>query len=355
MVIAKTFWKNKRVFLTGHTGFKGSWMLMLLEELEVEVCGYALEPATEPALFHEIEKKSKFKSVISDIRNKDKLEKEIRDFKPEIVIHMAAQPLVRQSYLEPLETMEINVMGTANLLDILRNVESVKFILNVTTDKVYKNNEWIWGYRESEQLGGKDPYSASKACAEIVTYSYYNSFFKEKNVKIVTARAGNVIGGGDWSKDRLIPDYLKSLENNEDFVLRNPSSIRPWQHVLEPLVAYLLIIEKLYSKNISEHELNWNVGPKLEDCVSTNDVINQLSKNFDNNLKIKSETNGTAYHEANFLMLDTSKIQRELSWSPRWTLGQSLKKIAEWHKEYVNKSNMKNVTINQIREFLNEQ
>lgn len=354
-MISREFWKNKKVFLTGHTGFKGSWLLMLFEELGVDVCGYALEPSTEPSLFKQINKNAKFKSIIGDIRNKSLLTSKIEEFKPDIVIHMAAQPLVRQSYVEPVETMEVNVLGTVNLLEVLRQINTVKFVLNVTTDKVYQNNEWMWGYREDEKLGGRDPYSASKACSEIVTHSYYHSFFKDRDVGVVTARAGNVIGGGDWSLDRLIPDFLKSVEENKDFHLRNPNSIRPWQHVLEPLTAYLLIIEKLYSKKVTDEDLSWNVGPKIEDCISTANVIDQISKKIKIEQKISIKSEDKAPHEANFLMLDTSKIQRRLNWAPTWSLNRSLEKIADWHTHYLNKSDMKQITLNQIREFLDEQ
>lgn len=347
-MITKKFWQGKKVFLTGHTGFKGAWMCLLLEEMGATVKGYALAPSTTPSLFSLMESQVKCESIIGDIRDTIKLEKELSSFNPDVVIHMAAQPLVRYSYDEPVETFEVNVMGTVRLLEACRKILTIKTILNVTTDKCYHNNEWLWGYREIDPLGGKDPYSASKACSELVTAAYSESFLKDKAV--ITARAGNVIGGGDWAKDRLIPDFLTAHQEDRAFQLRNPSSIRPWQHVLEPLKAYLLLVEKSFDdKNV--YRGAWNIGPRIEDCLPTSEVIQKLL--FHMNKKTPVEITGQGGpHEANFLMLDCSKIQKTFNWKPTWTLDESLQKIAQWHEAFLKKENAYETCSKQIKEFL---
>lgn len=351
----KGFWKGKKVFLTGHTGFKGSWLSMWLSMLGAKVKGYALEPPTEPSLFELCKVKELLaQSVIGDIRDLDTLKREMLGFQPEIVIHMAAQPLVRESYSIPVDTYSTNVMGTVNLLEAVRVTKSVKAVVNVTTDKCYENKEWVWGYREGETLGGYDPYSSSKACAELVTDAYKNSYFPAKNyalhgVAIATARAGNVIGGGDWAKDRLIPDCIQSLLVGEPIYIRNPYSIRPWQHVLEPLSGYLMLAQKLFEYG-TEYEGAWNFGPNDQDARSVEWIVHNLCDKWKGSQGYVVDK-GDHPHEAAYLKLDCSKAKMKLGWSPRWELEMALDNIITWTEAFVSGSDLRRVSFNQIQKY----
>lgn len=342
------FYKNKNILITGHTGFKGSWLCQILLQAGANITGYSLESNTTPNLFKMIKIKSKINSIIGDIRDFDKLQYIIKETKPEIIFHLAAQPLVRESYRNPRYTFETNVMGTVNILESIRNIDTVKSLVNVTTDKVYRNNEWCWGYREDDYLDGQDPYSNSKSCSELVTHSYKQSFFESKQIAISTARAGNVIGGGDFSIDRIIPDCIRSAEKNEPIIVRNPNSIRPYQHVLEPLSAYLLIAKKQY-ENI-EFADNYNIGPDDKDCITTGNLVSLFCKEWGENIKwINQSDNGP--HEANFLKLDCSKIKSKLYWSPKWDIETAVYKTIEFVKYKLNNQDVIKVIDNQIDEY----
>jgi len=354
MGVNKAFWKNKRVLLTGHTGFKGSWLALWLQDMQAEVIGYALAPPTSPSLFEEAEVDKGMTSIIGDIRDLDKLHTVFADYKPEIIIHMAAQPLVRYSYLEPVETYSTNVMGTVNLLEAVRNTDSVKAVVNVTSDKCYENREWAWGYRENEAMGGYDPYSNSKGCAELVTAAYRNSYFhpekyKEHGVALATGRAGNVIGGGDWADDRLIPDIMRAITQSQAVNIRNPLAIRPWQHVLEPLSGYLLLAEKLYEEGATYAE-GWNFGPNDDDAKPVQWIVERLTGIWGEGASWTLD-DGNHPHEAHYLKLDCSKAKARLGWYPRWSLMQTLEKIIEWHKGYDKVEKMREVTLMQIAEY----
>lgn len=349
-----SFYKNKRVFITGHTGFKGSWLCQLLMLAGAEVTGYALPPITEPALFELLHLSKRMNSIEGDIRNLGQLRKVMDEVKPEIVIHLAAQPLVREGYRNPVYTYETNVMGTVNVLEAIRinvaNQGTVKSFLNVTTDKVYKNREWEWGYREHEELDGYDPYSNSKSCSELVTHSYKKSFFDGKeSLAISTARAGNVIGGGDFSKDRIIPDCVGAALRGEEIVVRNPLSTRPYQHVLEPLYAYLMIAANQY--NNKEFAGYYNVGPNEEDCYKTGDLVALFAQKWGEGVTWRNCVDGGP-HEANFLKLDCSKLKRVFDWTPRWNLSMAVEKTVEWSKRYSMGENMERCTDEQIKTFL---
>ncbi len=352
----KSFYKSKKVFITGHTGFKGSWLSIWLNFLGADVTGYALEPPTTPSLFNLSGIEKSIYSVIADVRDLKKLTDEINKFKPEIVIHMAAQPLVRDSYKIPVETYEINVMGTVNLLEAVRSCKSVKAVINVTTDKCYENREWVWGYRENEPMGGYDPYSNSKACSELVTSSYRNSFFnssqfgKTHYVALASARAGNVIGGGDFATDRLVPDIIKSFLKSEKVLIRNPYSIRPWQHVLEPLNGYLMLGKELFEKGIDFAEA-WNFGPADSDARPVEYIVKEMCNLWGNSQTYEIDK-GNHPHEANYLKLDCSKSNSILCWKPRWNLDIALKKIIEWTKEYQHGGNLKDTCLKQINEYM---
>lgn len=343
------FYKGKKVFVTGHTGFKGSWLCLLLNKLGAQVYGYSLNPPTSPSLYNLANIDDICNSTIGDIREYDKLLSVLLDIKPEIVIHMAAQSLVRESYISPRETYEINVIGTVNLLDALRNIENVKSVVNVTTDKCYDNKEWHWGYRENDALGGFDPYSNSKACSELVTTSFRNSFFHQKGLAVATARAGNVIGGGDWANDRLIPDFIRAITNGKDVKIRNPYAMRPWQHVLEPITGYLLLAQKLYVEGQS-YAQPWNFGPDETDSRNVEWIVQNLC-NLWVGAKYKYDTN-LQPHEANFLKLDCSKAKNELGWSPRWNLSHTLKLIVDWNMEFTSGKDPREITEKQIEEYL---
>jgi len=325
-----SFYKNKKVFLTGHTGFKGTWLCQILLKAGAEVTGYALEPPTTPSLFSQIGLERKIHSVIADIRNRDNLKQAMSNAKPDIVFHIAAQPIVRLSYREPADTYETNIMGTVNVLEALRLNSSVKSFVNVTTDKVYENREWHWGYRENENLCGFDPYSNSKSCSELVTCSYRNSFFNSADAPAIsTARSGNVIGGGDYAEDRIIPDCIRAIKGKKEIFVRNPHSTRPYQHVLECLSGYLLLAEKQYNDNVLEGA--YNFGPDDESCVTTGKLTDLFCDAWGYGAAWRShEDNGP--HEANFLKLDCSKAKTLLAWNPRWDIKTAVEKTVEFAK-----------------------
>ena len=326
------FYRGKKIFLTGHTGFKGTWLCCILLHAGAEVTGYALEPPTKPSLFNQIKIKNDINSIIGDIRNKDSLIKAVKDANPDILLHMAAQPIVRRSYNNPADTYEINVMGTINIFESLRQTSSIKSFVNVTTDKVYENKEWHWGYRENENLCGFDPYSNSKSCSELITYSYRNSFFCEIDApSISTARSGNVIGGGDYAEDRVIPDCIRAIETGTEIILRNPYSTRPYQHVLECLSGYLHLAEKQYNdKNI---EGAYNFGPDDNSCITTGKLVDLFCRAWgrDGAWRIQSDD---SQHEANFLKLDCSKAKKILGWKPYWNIETAVEKTVEFAKAF---------------------
>ncbi len=344
------FYKGKRVFITGHTGFKGSWMCKILTMFGAEVVGYALMPPTDPSLFEIAGIDEKINSIIDDIRDLDKLCAALNNVRPEIVIHMAAQPIVRESYRNPVYTYETNVMGTVNICEAVRLCDSVKSFINVTTDKVYKNNEWAWGYRETDVLDGYDPYSNSKSCSELVTSSYIDSFFKDRDIAVSTCRAGNVIGGGDFAKDRIIPDCVRAMENGTEIIVRNPYSTRPYQHVLEPISAYLTLAAMQYENR--SFAGNYNIGPDDCDCVTTGELADIFCEAWGNNAIWKNVAEDNAPHEANFLKLDCSKIKSVLGWKPRWHISTAIQKTVEWSKAYLTNCNINSVMEKQISEYL---
>lgn len=352
--VVRQFWKDKKVLLTGHTGFKGSWLSLWLHELGAEVFGYALEAPTSPSLFEEAKISELINSKIADIRDFDQLKKYVEETQPEIVIHMAAQPLVRYSYSHPVETYMTNVMGTVHLLESLKKVSTVRAVVNVTTDKCYENKEWSWGYRESEPLGGYDPYSNSKGCSELVTSSYRNSFFGKRNkslVSLASARAGNVIGGGDWALDRLIPDMVRAISKGEPALIRNPQAIRPWQHVLEPLRGYLILAQALHEKG-DQFAQAFNFGPEDSDAKPVDWIAQNITKQWGNTASFKLAKDINALHEANFLKLDCSKAKALLNWYPKMNLDKAIEMIVEWNKDYLqNPSSAREITLKQIRDF----
>lgn len=342
------FYKGKKVFITGHTGFKGSWLTRILYLAGAEITGFALEPPKTFNLFDVVKQGIEFKSIIGDIRDLEYLKMAMEEASPEIVFHLAAQPLVRESYLNPHYTFETNIMGTVNLLEAIRSCHSVKSVVNITTDKVYENYEWEWGYRENDRLNGYDPYSNSKSCSELVTDSYRRSFFSSMNVNISTARAGNVIGGGDYAENRIIPDCIRAAQRGEEILIRNPYSIRPYQHVLESLNAYLMIAEKQYLD--SGYQGSYNVGPNEVDCVSTGALAQIFCDVWGNNLMWKNVgENGP--HEAKFLKLDSSKIRSRLHWEPKWNISKAIEKTVEWTKQIGSDANMLKVMDMQISDF----
>lgn len=354
--ILEKAYKGKKVFVTGHTGFKGAWLLKTLSMLGAQIKGYALDPYTPNDLFCLINGEALCHSEIGDIRDKNNLEKSILDFQPDYIFHLAAQPLVRLSYEIPTDTYEVNVSGTANLLDAVRKLSRKCSVVLITTDKVYKNREWIYPYREDDRLGGYDPYSASKACAELVIDSYRDSFFNSKdfanhNKGIAVARAGNVIGGGDWSKDRLIPDIVRALIADENILIRNPNSIRPWQHVLEPLVGYLLLGLRLNDEPIKFSQA-YNFGPKSDDVLSVEQILNMFIQVWGSGT-YKCEQNLNSPHEAGLLKLDISKVTNELSWNPKLAAEETIKFTADWYRNFDNdRENISNFTLSQIQNYL---
>ena len=348
------FWRGKRVFLTGHTGFKGSWLSLWLQALGAELTGYALEPPTNPSLFKEAQVAEGMTSIIGDILDLERLKKALQAAAPDIVIHMAAQPLVRQSYENPVETYATNVMGTVHLLESVRLIGGVKAIVNVTTDKCYENREWEWGYRESEPMGGYDPYSNSKGCAELVSAAYRSSFFNKDQyvhhgVALATARAGNVIGGGDWAKDRLIPDILAAFEHHSPVNIRNPHALRPWQHVLEPLGGYLLLAERLYTQGPYFAE-GWNFGPNDDDARPVGWIVEKLVDMWGGDA-CWTKDEGDHPHEASYLKLDISKARARLGWRPMLRLEDALKLIVEWTQARSNGANVRTLSLGQIKAY----
>ena len=343
------FWSGKRVLLTGHTGFKGSWMSLWLQSLGANLQGFALSPPTKPSLFETANVAKGMLHVTGDIRDYTNVLAQMKFFQPDIVLHMAAQPLVRLSYQEPIETYTTNVMGTVHVLEAARQCGSVRAIVNITSDKCYENREWVWGYREDESMGGHDPYSSSKACAELVSASYRSSFLKDAQIALGTARAGNVIGGGDWAFERLVPDILRALQNKEPIVIRNPDAIRPWQHVLEPLSGYLLLAENLFTHGELVAEA-WNFGPKNEDARPVKWVVNELCKAWGESSGWRIQP-GPHPHEANFLKLDTSKALQRLNWAPRWTLDNALKHTIAWHQSWLSGQDMQAFCFKQIDRY----
>lgn len=351
LAMTPSFWQGKRVFLTGHTGFKGSWLSLWLQQLGASVTGYALSPPTSPSLFAQARVAEDMQSVHGDIRDLPALIKAMQAAQPEIVIHMAAQSLVRQSYVEPVETYATNVMGTVHLLEAVRQTTGVKAVVNVTTDKCYENKEWVWAYRENEPMGGYDPYSNSKGCAELVSSAYRSSFFSphthaQHGVALATARAGNVIGGGDWAKDRLIPDILAAFEKAQPVVIRNPHATRPWQHVLEPLRGYLTLAEKLYAEGTAFAE-GWNFGPHSDDARPVEWIVRRLAEQWPDGASWKIDA-GEHPHEANYLKLDISKAGHRLNWHPAMRLEQALGLIVEWARARQAGADLRALTQDQI-------
>jgi CDP-glucose 4,6-dehydratase len=345
------FWRGKRVLITGHTGFKGGWLCLWLQAMGAEVHGFALPPPTSPNLWEVARiEETIASSTIADLGDYDKLLTTIKTSKPEVVFHLAAQSLVRCSYRFPVETYRINVLGVVHLLEAVRETSGVKALVNVTTDKCYENREWVWSYRENEPLGGYDPYSSSKACAELITAAYRNSFLTGAGIGVATARAGNVIGGGDWATDRLVPDFFRALDGRTPLIIRFPEAVRPWQHVLEPLSGYILLAERLHTKGAEVAEA-WNFGPSDEDSKTVRWIINQLSAQHPEvqlNFDLSSKP-----HESSFLTLDSSKARTRLGWTPRWNVKKSLQSTLQWHHAWREKQDMRKVTFNQILDYLN--
>lgn len=342
------FYKGKRVLVTGHTGFKGSWLCEILKMWGAEVTGYALSAPTDPSLFEIAGVEEGMRSVIGDIRDLEAMECVFQETQPEIVFHLAAQPIVRDSYKDPVYTYETNVMGTVHLMECVRRTPSVRSVVNVTTDKVYENHEWEYGYRETDRLDGYDPYSNSKSCSELVTHSFKQSFFADGRCAISTVRAGNVIGGGDFANDRIIPDCIRAAMRQEKVIVRNPHSTRPYQHVLEPLAVYLKIAALQYENR--EYEGCYNVGPDDIDCVCTSDLVTMFCKAWGDGMDWENRYDGGP-HEANFLKLDCSKIKKKLDWKPRYHVNEAVLKTVEWSKAYCENQNMQEVTRQQIQEF----
>lgn len=348
------FWRGKKVFLTGHTGFKGGWLCLWLASMGANVTGYALPPKTTPNLFNVLDIDGLItKSHLADIRNLDVLKNAMRVANPDVIIHMAAQPLVRHSYVNPVETYETNVMGTVHVLEAARSIDAVRATVVVTTDKCYENKDWVWGYRETDPLGGYDPYSNSKGCAELVTSAYRQSFFQNSSSlnKVASVRAGNVIGGGDWSEDRLIPDAIKSFEAGRALKLRNPLATRPWQHVLEPLSGYLILTQALFNEGAAFASA-WNFGPRDEDNRSVENVVDLLIAQWDSKVSWEAEALEQP-HEANLLKLDCSKAFSHLGWAPRWNIEIAIQRIIEWHKAYRSNKDMRELSLAQIKQYMN--
>lgn len=359
---------GKRVLITGHTGFKGSWLALWLKELGAEVIGYALQPPTNPSHFDLLTNTSTLQSsnpfdlvsIVGDIRDSSKLTEAVQTYKPKIIFHLAAQPLVRYSYINPVETFEANVMGTINVFEACRQTESVKAIVSITSDKCYENREWVWGYRENEPMGGYDPYSASKGCAELVTSSYRNSFFNpshplilspsHNSILLASARAGNVLGGGDWAEDRLIPDIMRAVGKNEKVIIRNPHASRPWQHVLEPLSGYLMLGQRLLEGK-SEFAEGWNFGPDDESNITVEDVVSCIKSEWDRvDYEIRSSKDNP--HEAGLLKLDCSKAHSKLKWKPVWDIKKTFAITARWYKEFYENGNI--VSLNDLHEYIED-
>lgn len=355
MVTSPDFWRGKRVFVTGHTGFKGSWLCLWLQSMGAEVTGYALPPPTDPSLYEAAGVAEGMHSHLGDIREGDELTRVLVDSRPDVVFHLAAQPLVRHSYTHPVETYATNVMGTVHLLEAVRQAQSVRSVIIVTSDKCYENHEWPWGYRETDPMGGYDPYSNSKGCAELVVSAYRSSYFnpdhyQEHRVALASARAGNVIGGGDWAADRLVPDIIRALSAGQPVRIRNPHAIRPWQHVLEPLSGYLLLAQRLYEQG-ARFGQGWNFGPADDDAQPVSWIVDRVADLWGEGARWELE-GGEHAHEANYLRLDCSKARAELQWQPKWRLGQALEKTVEWYRANGLGADMRQVTLGQIDAYL---
>lgn len=349
--IDNAFWTGKRVFVTGHTGFKGSWLSLWLQSMGAQVKGFALAPPTSPSMFEQAKVADGMISEIGDIRDLEAIKQSMIKFDPQVLIHMAAQPLVRLSYREPVETYATNVMGTVHVLEAARQCPALKAIVNVTTDKCYENREWVWGYRECEPMGGHDPYSNSKGCSELVTSAYRNSFFNTpESASLASARAGNVIGGGDWADDRLIPDILRAFEKSEPVVIRNPKATRPWQHVLEPLSGYLMLAQQLFRESGNKFAEGWNFGPRDQDVKPVDAILNHMVEFWGSGASWILDQNPNP-HEAQLLKLDISKAESELNWHPRWTLEFTLDRIIDWHRCWIQGGDVKAKTLEQISEY----
>ena len=355
MVVGKVnpqFWKGKRVFVTGHTGFKGSWLSLWLQLMGAKVKGFSLAPPTQPALFEVAKVGDNMQTEIGDIRNLQQLSQSIRAFNPDVLLHLAAQPLVRLSYKEPVDTYSTNVMGTVNVLEAARYAPQLKSVVIITTDKCYENREWEWGYRENEPMGGHDPYSNSKGCAELVVSAYQRSFFHTPDTAAVaSARAGNVIGGGDWAEDRLIPDILRAFEKQQSVIIRNPLSTRPWQHVLEPLSGYLVLAQRLWQDGKAFAE-GWNFGPKDDDCQPVQWILDKMVHFWGDGAHYEIDKSEQP-HEANFLKLDCSKAAMRLKWHPKWRLEQTLEQIVHWHRAWLEGADMQVKCLQEIEKYNN--
>ncbi len=343
----RDFYSKKRIFITGHTGFIGSWLTKWLTLLDSEVCGYSFDPPSKPNMYDLLNLGDSVIDIRGDVRNMESIQKAMLDFNPEIVFHLAAQPIVLNSYENPVETFDINVTGTVNLLNELRNIPSVKTIIVMTSDKSYKNNEWVYPYRENDTLGGKDPYSASKSCQDIVITSFRESYFSNSGIGISSIRAGNVIGGGDWAPFRVIPDLVRGIVNGETVKIRNPYSVRPWQHVLEPISGMLMLAERMH-ENV-EFSGNWNFGPESHKEISVKELVETFIDLWGSgNYSIEEMK---SYNEADYLQLDISKAKRMLKWTPRYNLSAALKETVDWYKSYYIKEDMNKITESQIKEY----
>ncbi len=354
VVIQPSFWRGRRVFVTGHTGFKGGWLCLWLQMMGAEVTGYALEPPTEPSLFGVARIDQGMRSVIGDIRDRPRLARAMHEARPEVLLHLAAQPLVRESFRDPIETYSVNVVGTATVLDIARELDGLRAIVSVTSDKCYENREWVYGYRETDPMGGYDPYSSSKGCAELVSSAFRSSYFNlagydTHGVALATARAGNVIGGGDWAADRLLPDILQAFSERRKVVIRNPLAVRPWQHVLESLAGYLTLAERLVVDG-APFASGWNFGPEERDIRPVGWVVDQMAQRWGDGAGWQQDP-GANPHEANLLRLDISRARMELGWLPRWPLEVALDQIVEWHRHYLDGADMREISLKQISEF----
>ena len=347
-----SFWRNRRVFLTGHTGFKGGWLALWLQQLGAKVTGYALKPSTVPSLYRLARVGEGMTSCFGDIRDLSLVKKEMQSATPEVVIHMAAQPLVRASYTDPVATFSSNVIGTVHVLEAVRATPSVRAVLNITSDKCYENQEWPWGYRENDPMGGHDPYSCSKGCVELVTASYYASFLHEQGIGLASARAGNVIGGGDWSADRIVPDTVQAFAAGKQVILRNPKATRPWQHVLEPLAGYLLLCQRLYEEPDRFSE-GWNFGPYQEDACTVSELVALMAEHWGGNAGWEQD-NEAHPHEAYYLKLDCSKAQTQLGWKPVWRVQRAVRETVDWYAQVLKDIDMRAYSLEQIPMYQDE-
>lgn len=353
MVISDSFWAGKKILITGHTGFKGGWISLWLNMLGADVAGYSLEPPTEPSLYENLNLNGVLSlDILGDITDLKKLNSALVDFRPEIIIHMAAQSLVKKSYEAPILTYNTNVMGTVCVLEAAKKVSSVKTILNITTDKCYENKEWIWPYRENEALGGYDPYSSSKACSEIISSAYRDSFLRDIGIGLATARSGNVIGGGDWAANRIVPDTMRAFMNGEALTVRNPDAVRPWQHVLEPIYGYILLCQKLYQEP-DKYADSWNFGPDNSEDKPVSQLADFMVKEWGAGATWELDQNAHP-HEAQQLRLDSSKAKKYLNWSQTWSIEKALKETVRWYKAWFNNENVRNVSLMQIEKYISE-